>query len=268
MVTLHRYRRTNKAYTEDLGAGVGLTLMLIPAGEFLMGSAVDEPESTDDERPQHRVQVPQFLMGRFPVTQAQWRVVAGWERVERDLQPEPSHFKGDQRPVEQVSWDEAQEFCRRLSNKTGKDYRLPSEAQWEYACRAGTATPFHFGSMITPDLVNYDGNYRYNESPIGEYREETTDVGHFPANDWGLHDMHGNVWEWCEDDWHESYEGAPADGSAWIESDRESTYRLLRGGSWNISPGACRSAVRGINSRGNRVNDLGFRVSSILPRTD
>jgi formylglycine-generating enzyme required for sulfatase activity len=265
-LTLHRYRRTNKSYTEDLGDGVKLTLMLIPAGEFLMGAPKDELESEDDERPQHWVQVPQFLMGRYSVTQAQWRVVAGYPQESQKLDPDPSEFKGDNHPVENVSWEDAQEFCQRLSTKSGKTYSLPSEAQWEYACRAGTTMPFHYGEIITSDLVNFDGNYTYNDSPKGEYREQTSEVGIFPANDWGLHDMHGNVWEWCEDDYHSTYEGVPNDGSAWVDTDRESSNRLLRGGSWNNIPGDCRSACRYYNTRVNRHDGLGFRVSCVSPR--
>jgi formylglycine-generating enzyme required for sulfatase activity len=265
-LTLHRYKRTNKSYTEDLGNGVKLTLMLIPAGELIMGAPTEESESGDDERPQHLVKLPQFLLGRYPVTQAQWRVVAGYDGSAQELDPEPSHFKGDHRPVEQVSWEDAQEFCRRLSAQTGKNYRLPSEAQWEYACRTGITTEFHFGEAITPELANYDGNYTYNGGSKGEYRETTTDVGSFPANDWGLHDMHGNVWEWCEDGWYDSYEGAPIDGKAWVESGRTETSRLLRGGSWSSYPRDCRSAVRGRGPRDFRDNDVGFRVCCVPPR--
>ncbi|OLP19851.1 hypothetical protein BST81_03360 [Leptolyngbya sp. 'hensonii'] len=267
-LTLHRYQRTNKSYTEDLGQGVTLMLMLIPAGEFVMGAPASEPESSDRERPQHPVRVSQFLMGRYPVTQAQWRVVAGYDPINKErLNPAPSRFKGDNRPVEQVSWEEAQEFCQRLSAKTGKAYRLPSEAQWEYACRAGSTTPFHFGETLSTDLANYNGNYTYNNGASGEYRQQTTDVGRFPANDWGLHDMHGNVWEWCEDDYHSNYQGAPDDGSAWIEADREQNRRVLRGGSWNSIPRFCRSAVRYYYSREGRFNNIGFRVCCVLPRT-
>jgi formylglycine-generating enzyme required for sulfatase activity len=265
-LTLHRYRRTNKSYTEDLGDGVKLTLMLIPAGEFLMGAPKDELESEDDERPQYWVQVPQFLMGRYSVTQAQWRVVAGYPQESQKLDPDPSEFKGDNHPVENVSWEDAQEFCQRLSTKSGKTYSLPSEAQWEYACRAGTTMPFHYGEIITSDLVNFDGNYTYNDSPKGEYREQTSEVGIFPANDWGLHDMHGNVWEWCEDDYHSTYEGVPNDGSAWVDTDRESSNRLLRGGSWADNPEYCRSACRDDDTRDYRFNIIGFRVSCVSPR--
>jgi formylglycine-generating enzyme required for sulfatase activity len=266
MATASNALPENECYTEELGDGVKLMLMLIPAGEFLMGAPEDEPQSGDSARPQHRVSVPQFLMGRYPVTQAQWRMVAGYPQEAQELNPDPSSFKGDHRPVEYVSWDDAQEFCNRLSTKTGKTYCLPSEAQWEYACRAGTTTPFHYGEIITSELANYNGTRIYNGSPEGEYRESTSDVGLFPANDWGLHDMHGNVWEWCEDDWHDNYESAPEDGRAWIESDRKTSNRLLRGCSWWDNPGNCRSARRFKSTRVARCNNIGFRVSCIMPR--
>jgi formylglycine-generating enzyme required for sulfatase activity len=263
-LSIYRYRRSNKSYTEDLGSEVKLTLMLIPAGEFMMGAPADELKSSDSERPQHLVQVPQFLLGRYPVTQAQWRVVAGYEQGSSiELNPDPSKFKGDNHPVESVSWEDAQEFCRRLSAKTGKKYRLPSEAEWEYACRAGTVTPFHFGATISSELANYRGSETYNNGPEGEYRGKTTDVGVFPANDWGLYDMHGNVWEWCEDNWHGNHEGAPGDGSAWVDTG-SNTYKLVRGGSWIYYPNDCRSASRSSSNEFN--NNVGFRVVCEPPR--
>jgi formylglycine-generating enzyme required for sulfatase activity len=181
----------------------------------------------------------------------------------RFLEGEASSY---QRPVERVSWEEAMEFCRRLSQRTGRYYTLPSEAQWEYACRAGKSTPFSFGDTITPELANYDGTYTYANGPKGEYREQTTPVGMFPANTWGLQDMHGNVWEWCLDDWHESYEGAPVDGSAWVDgaggqsSNREGGIRLLRGGSWDAYPWGCRSAHRDHHRPDDANFFIGFRV--------
>ena len=268
-LTLHRYRRKNQSYTEDLGNDVKLTLMLIPSGEFLMGAPETEPESQSSERPQHPVQVSQFLMGRYPMTQAQWSVVAGYDAIDRELAPVPSRFTGNNLPVERVSWEDAQEFCQRLSFKTGKDYHLPSEAQWEYACRAGKTTPFHFGEMITSDLANYNGEYTYNNSPKGEYRQQTTEVGSFPANAWGLHDMHGNVWEWCADDWHEHYTDAPSDGSPWLKNnknDQNKPGKLLRGGSWSNVPGNCRSASRFKNTRVVFDYQVGFRVCCVVPR--
>jgi formylglycine-generating enzyme required for sulfatase activity len=178
----------------------------------------------------------------------------------------PSHFKGNKKPVECVSWDNAVEFCGRISKRTGKTYRLPSEAEWEYACRAGTTTPFHFGDTITSELVNYNGNYTYGSAPKGEYRRQTIDVGSFPANAFGLYDMHGNVWEWCQYNWHKNYQGAPNDGTAWIEDDNENNYRLLRGGSWLDVPGFCCCAYRNRNERDGRGNNIGFRVVFVSPR--
>jgi formylglycine-generating enzyme required for sulfatase activity len=267
------YRGSNWGYTEKLSEEIGLDMMSIPGGTFLMGSPDDEPERFDAESPQHEVTVSPFFMGRYPITQAQWREVANWMAVagyplfDRELNPDPAYFKGDNRPVEQVTWDDATEFCQRLSAKTGKTYRLPSEAEWEYACRAGTTTPFHFGDWPSVTLMNYAGNFTYNESPEGEYREQTVEVGSFPSNSFGLHDMHGNVYEWCEDDWHNSYEGALTDGSAWTEENRTETKRLLRGGSWDDNPGGCRSAMRDDDSRGLRSDNLGFRVVCVFPST-
>ncbi|MCU0567211.1 MAG: formylglycine-generating enzyme family protein [Oculatellaceae cyanobacterium Prado106] len=247
-----------------------LNMVQIPGGSFMMGSPEDEPEHAENESPQHPVTIAPFFMGQFPVTQLQWQFVASLPKILRDLDPDPSRFKGGDRPVERVSWHEATEFCQRLTQFTGKPYRLPTEAEWEYACRAGTTTPFHFGNIITPDVANYDGNYSYNDSPKGEYRKETTPVGHFKlANRFGLFDMHGNVWEWCQDHWHNSYEGAPDDGSAWIDSDaEEDASRVRRGGSWIFNPGSCRSASRFDYDAGIRdVNYSGFRVVGLSSRT-
>jgi len=180
-------------------------------------------------------------------------------QVERELEPDPSSFKGDDRPVERIFWYDAVEFCARLSQHTGRDYRLPTEAEWEYACRAGTTTPFHFGETITTDLANYRGTITYGAGPKGEYREQTTDVSSFPANAFGLYDMHGNVWEWCQDHWHENYDRAPTDGAAWLSSG-ESKYRVLRGGSWYDLPEFCRSAIRIGDAPGVIDGLVGFRV--------
>jgi formylglycine-generating enzyme required for sulfatase activity len=241
---------------EDLGGGVSLPLVRIPAGEFVMGSPDAEQGRSSDEGPQHRVRLREFWMGQTPITQAQWRAVMGTN---------PSEFKdqldSDQRPVERVNWREAMAFCRQLADRTGRDYTLPSEAQWEYACRAGTTSPFAFGGTITPELANYDGNYTYAGSPKGVYCEQTTAVGAFPANAWGLQDMHGNVWEWCLDHWHGSYASPPGDGSAWVDSeDKNNAKRLLRGGSWDYVPGSCRSAYRSRSRPDYANNDVGFRV--------
>jgi formylglycine-generating enzyme required for sulfatase activity len=224
-----------------------------------MGSPENELERNDSESPQHTVTVQPFFMGKLTVTQAQWAAVAALKKVKIDLELDPSKFKGANRPVEKVSWNHAIEFCARLSNKTGKDYRLPSEAEWEYACRAGTTTPFYFGETITTDLANYNGNYTYGSGIKGQYREQTTDVGIFPPNPFGLFDMHGNIWEWCQDEWHQNYNGAPTDGSAWL-TENDNHYRLLRGGSWGNVPENCRSANRFYGDPVSRNGFIGFRV--------
>ena len=265
----------NYGYKEQLqqDSEVCLEMLHIPAGRFTMGSPPDEPERHKDEGPQHKVELRDFFLSRTPISQAQWLVVAGWQPLPgeepwlRELHPDPvsklndaERFLGHKRPVVNVSWEEAMEFCRRLSLRTGKHYTLPSEAQWEYACRAKTITPFHFGETISPELANYNGNYTYGDGQKGGYREQTTDAGSFPANAWGLHDMHGNVWEWCADHWHSNYNKAPADGSPWINDKSNDSGRLLRGGSWSFDPGYCRSAYRGINRPVDQLNDVGFRV--------
>ncbi|NJM48153.1 MAG: formylglycine-generating enzyme family protein [Alkalinema sp. RU_4_3] len=259
-----------QGYVERLGDDVAIEMMQILGGTFMMGAPKGETNSGVSERPTHSVTVPSFSMGRYPVTQAQWRFVAGLPQVDRKLDLDPSRFKGDDRPVEQVSWLEAIEFCTRLSKYTGQDYRLPTEAEWEYACRAGTKTPFHFGETILPDIANYDGNYTYGSGVKGLYREGTTPVGSFQiANSFGLYDMHGNVWEWCMDDWHDDYKKAPGDGSAWIDNKSpEKALKVLRGGSWNTVPRDCRSASRIGLSSDFRIYRFGFRLCSparILP---
>ncbi|NMG60159.1 formylglycine-generating enzyme family protein [Geitlerinema sp. P-1104] len=256
-----------QGYVEPLNDKLGLEMLVIPSGTFLMGASEDEPESQDNERPQHEVTVPAFFMGRYPVTQAQWRVVASYPAVESNLNPDPSDFQGDDLPVEQISWLDAIEFCQRLSNQTGQLYRLPSEAEWEYACRAGTQTPFYFGETLTPELANYDGNYTYNGGPEGVYRQSTTPVGSFPANAWGLCDMHGNVWEWCQDDWHNNYESRSEDVYAWLDESSTNNRKVLRGGSWNNSPRNCRSVVRYGDITDIRPRNFSFRLCCSAART-
>ncbi|MDE5082918.1 MAG: formylglycine-generating enzyme family protein, partial [Trichodesmium sp. St18_bin1] len=266
---ISRNQESARQKIEDLGDGIELEMVYIPGGTFMMGSPENEEKRHDNEGPQHNVTVSPFFMGKYPVTQGQWRAIASQTnlKVKLDLNPEPSYFKESyqdidrwQRPVEQVKWTEVVEFCERLSKLTGKDYRLPSEAEWEYACRAGTTTPFYFGETITTELVNYRGNnYTYGNAPKGEYRWQTIPVGQFPANAFGLYDMHGNVWEWCADEWHKNYAGAPTDGSAWLNGNKDRS--PLRGGSWAISPFDCRSAIRLYSyRRGVRNFTSGFRV--------
>lgn len=230
----------------------------IPPGGFLMGAPASEEGSFNDERPQHMVTLASFYIGKFAVTQEEWRVVADLPSFGCELKPDPSHFKGDDRPVESVSWHEAKEFCARLSNATGKPYRLPTEAEWEYACRAGTETPFAFGETITPDLVNYDGNYPYGGAAKGKYRRETVAVGSLGvANGYGLYDMHGNVWEWCEDRYGSYEEGAVTDPVG----PGTGKYRVLRGGSWDALGCYCRSACRDYLQPAFHYLNVGFRVA-------
>jgi formylglycine-generating enzyme required for sulfatase activity/predicted Ser/Thr protein kinase len=258
---IQRSIKQSALFLEELENGIILELVAIPSGTFLMGSPENELESTDRGSPQHQVTIKPFFMGKFTVTQAQWKAVSSLPKVKIDLNPDPSHFKGANRPAEQISWYEAQEFCARLSRKTGKLYRLPSEAEWEYACRAGTTTPFNFGATISTNLANYNGEYVYSNGSKGVNRKETTNVGTFPANAFGLHDMHGNVWEWCEDGWYDNYIGAPIDGSARLSGSNNHPRRLLRGGSWSYRPVYCRSAYRVNYVATCKDFNHGFRVA-------
>ena len=271
-LTVQRRPHQNQSCVEPLELAAGdlpLRLMLIPAGEFIMGSPGEEDKRSNAEGSQRRVVVPSFLLGQYPVTQAQWRAVAAMPQQERELKPDPSGFKGNNRPVENVSWDDAVEFCVRLAAQTQRDYRLPSEAEWEYACRAGTTTPFFFGETLVPELANYYCSEIYGPRGIkGKQVGETTPVDQYGvANQWGLVDMHGNVWEWCQDDWHGNYEGAPKDGSAWLDENKDTTLKVRRGGSWDNHPRDCRSAYRNRNSRDDRDDRVGFRVACPAPRT-
>ncbi|MEO1522529.1 MAG: formylglycine-generating enzyme family protein, partial [Cyanobacteria bacterium J06633_2] len=229
-----------QSYQEDLGEGVTLKMVYMKKGTFFMG----EPEW----RGYHPVKVPAFFMGKYPVTQMQWRAVSTLPQIKERLHPSPSMFKGDDLPIEKISWREAVEFCQRLSLHAGKDYRLPSEAEWEYACRAGTTTAYSFGDSITSEQANFNSN-------VGR----TTPVGKYSPNAFSLYDMHGNVWEWCQDYWHDHYEGAPTDGSARLERNLFRT-RVIRGGSWCSVPGYCRSASRDFSGPDYRFNFIGFRV--------
>jgi formylglycine-generating enzyme required for sulfatase activity len=252
---------------ENLGYGVTLEMVAIPSGVFRMGSPKNEKESQEHERPQHSVAIQSFFMGKYLITQKQWEIVAAFlPQVNYELNPNPSRFAGDNQPVEQVSWYEAVEFCDRLSRYSGKQYRLPSEAEWEYACRAGKTTPFYFGEIITIDLANYNGAYTYSNAPKGEYQRRTTPVGSFPPNFFGLYDMHGNLWEWCADTWHGNYQGAPKDGSPWLGNDNHQG-RLLRGGSWYTPPEGCRSGYRYKYDPSQGNDRISFRVvCDVMPK--
>lgn len=232
----------------DLGQDITLKMVYVPTGEFWMGSPGGEGDT--DEKPQHKVRITQeFYMGNYPITQAQYEVITG---------KNPSSFRGRNRPVENVSWRDAKQFCKQLSQVIGLTLTLPSEAQWEYACRAGNNTAFHFGDALTTELANYDATQAYAQVPVGKYREQTLDVGTFSPNAFGLYDMHGNVREWCEDNWHDNYRGAPTDGRAWTGADDS---HILRGGSWNDYADTCRSAYRACGESAIAAdNTCSFRV--------
>jgi formylglycine-generating enzyme required for sulfatase activity len=237
-----------------LGRGVEMTFSFIPPGSFLMGSPPDEEARREDES-QHRVTLTQgFYLGIHPVTQAQWQAVLG---------SNPSHFQGTRLPVNTVSWEDCQEFCGKLSERDGQRYRLPSEAQWEYACRAGTTTPFHFGPTISTDQVNYNGNYIYGQGKKGIYRKKMTAVGSFPANAWGLFDLHGEVWEWCQDAL-----GQYGHKDATDPLNDKVDYRVLRGGSWLGDPGECRAAFRNRDAPVLRYRGFGCRVVLCLDHSN
>jgi len=257
------YSPSGHTFRDQLkGGGEGPLMMVILAGRFLMGSPPDEPERSNDEGPQHEVQIASpFAMAVYAITFDEYDRFC--DSTKRDKPGDENWGRGN-RPVINVSWHDAQAYCTWLTEQTGRRYRLPSEAEWEYACRAGTTTPFHFGERITTEQANFNGNYTYNGSATGEYREKTMPAGSFPPNAFGLYDMHGNVWEWCQDTWHNSYDGAPTDGFAWEGG--EGLSRVLRGGSWGSAPWGCRAAnryYRGVP--GYRGVDYGFRVCCASP---
>lgn len=258
-----------------------MKMVLILGGSFDMGSPKTEIDRFDCESPQHEVTVPSFFMSEFLIVQGSWSVVAETiPQVDIPLKRNPSELtlNGENRtihPVTNINWFEAVEFCQRLSLHSGRTYRLPTEAEWEYACRAGTTTPFYFGETITTDLANYAGidsqdlewSGSYGLGSKGIYREQTTPVGVFPPNAFGLYDMHGNVWEWCLDIWHENYNGAPTDGSAWIENGScpdggfqhdKLPYHVRRGGAFWVWPHDCRCSTR--SSSFFKELNTGFRV--------
>ncbi|TRU94759.1 MAG: formylglycine-generating enzyme family protein, partial [Microcystis wesenbergii Mw_QC_B_20070930_S4] len=259
------------SFTENLAKGVTLEMVSLPAGKFLMGSS-----ESDSEKPPHQVKVNSFAIGKYPITQAQYQAVMGTN---------PSLFTNNpQNPVERVSWNDAQAFCQKLSQITGKTYRLPTEAEWEYACRAGTTTRFYFGDDASElgdygwyvnnsgkQVIDTDGILQEVGGDLHKYLErliansnQTHPVGQKKPNAWGLYDMSGNVFEWCEDNWHDSYENAPRDGSAWLTNNHD--YHIVRGGSWIASPGYCRSAYRSSYLVGI-LGTRGFRVVCGARRT-
>jgi formylglycine-generating enzyme required for sulfatase activity len=229
---------SSKNFIEDLGGGVQLEMIYIPGGIFEMG----DYDGNASEKPPHQVNINPFYLGKYVFTQEQYQAVKGTN---------PSKFQGAKRPVEQVNWNQTMEFCKKLSQKTGKNYRLPSESEWEYACRAGTKTKYYFGDdeKQLGDYAWYDGNSNWETHPVGQKK----------PNQFGLYDMHGNVWEWCSDRWHENYYNTLTDGSSW-ETGTDNN-RVRRGGSWSFSAALCRSAFRLRYSPGFYLRNLGFRVA-------
>ncbi len=241
-------------------------MFAIPPGKFLMGAPANEEGSGDAERPQHEVRIDQaFALGQHTVTFSEWdAAIAAGAKLQK---PGDQGWGRGNRPVINVSWEDAQAYLAWLNERAGlagrpDAYRLPSEAEWEYACRARTTTPFSFGATISTAQANYNGNATYGGGKKGEYRQKTTPVGSFPASAFGLHDMHGNVWEWCQDCWNDTYNGAPNDGSAWTNGD--CSLRVLRGGSWYYVPQYLRAASRGRNDPSDRGDGWGFRLARTL----
>jgi len=261
----------------DLGNGVEMDFVGIPAGNFQMGD--NQGGGDDDEKPVHQVNISKgFWMGKFEVTQKQFRQFINETRYKTDAEKQGysyvydgsswkkengkywgNVFVGDDRPVVCVSWNDAKEFCKWLSEKTKSNIHLPSEAEWEYACRAGTITAFCYGNDLDSRQANFDGNYPYGNGSKEVYLKKTIAVGSFKPNAFGLYDMYGNVWEWCEDEYHSNYEGAPDDGSAWVNG--SDSLRVVRGGSWVGVAGDCRSAYRSRGAPGGALYSGGFRVA-------
>ncbi len=234
--------KITKSYTNSIGT----EFVLVPAGEFDMGSLEDEKNWYRNERPQHRVKIPkEFYIGKYPVTQKEWVEIMGFN---------PSRSKGDDNPVAKVSWSDVQDFISKLNEKEGTNkYRLPSEAEWEYACRAGTTTRYYFGD---DDAKLTDHAWYDVDESTGSH-----ELGQKQPNPWGLYDMHGNLWEWVQDRYHDSYEGAPTDGSAWEEDDSAKEIHVLRGGAWSTRAEGCRCASRYYYPKdGRRSRRSGFRL--------
>ncbi|HEY9802728.1 MAG TPA: formylglycine-generating enzyme family protein [Leptolyngbyaceae cyanobacterium] len=244
-----REKHQAQYFEEELGRNVTIEMVFIPGGKFIMGSPNEEGHKA--EIPQHEVTIKPFFMSKYPVTQAQWKAVNFIPKINCHLKPNPSFFTGDNLPVESINWFEAVEFCTRLTTKTGKSYRLPSEAEWEYACRAGTQTLYYFGDHLTKQLANAQTT-------------KILPVGSFYPNAFGLYDMHGCVYEWCADTWHGSYNKAPKDGKAWVSS-KNDKYRVLRGGSWLANLEECRSAYRYYCQPDTRTDSYGLRVVCTIP---
>ena len=240
-------------------AEIAPEMVVVPAGEFWMGSK--DGEGNEDERPRHKVTIAEpFAVGRYAVTFDEWDAARAAGGVSHN--PSGQVRRRGRRPVVDINWDDARAYIKWLSSETGQPYRLLSEAEWEYCCRAGTETQFWWGDKISRELANYDGNYTFRKGAEGGYSQKLLPVNRFRPNPWGLYQVHGNVWEWCADCWHGNYHDAPADGSAWTAGD--GNYRVLRGGSWGGGADTLRPARRIVNSRDDRFQDVGMRVARTL----
>jgi eukaryotic-like serine/threonine-protein kinase len=241
-------------FQEELNKGIFLTMVKIPSGKFMMGSPSHEEGQEITEQPQHLVNIPEFYLGETQVTQAQWNAIM----------PERAVKVGgnSQLPIDSISWLDAIEFCERLSKKTGHKYRLPSESEWEYACRGKTTNPFAYGDTILPEIVNYNAEHPYKQASKGHCRHKATAVNTFYPNLFGLYDMHGNLWEWCLDEWFPDYAGAPTDGTARgnIYTRGDDLLKVVRGGSWFTYARNCRAASRASLFASFRHHHYGFRV--------
>lgn len=258
---INKQKGQAKYFTENL-EGTQLDMVFVPGGNFTMGSS---ELISKNESPPHEVFIQSFFLSKHQITQAQWKAVSLLPEVDCQLNSDPSYFKGENRPVDTITWYEANEFCQRLSKYTGHQYRLPTEAEWEYACRAGTTTQFHFGETLITELANYLDSRTYDKLERGKYISKTIPVMSFPPNAFGLYDMHGNAREWCSDHWHDSYFGAPTDGSAWVASGSD-VFRILRGGSCLSKIEDCRSTSRYKDSAKSKNRNNSFRIVCLRER--
>lgn len=254
-------RHSAQFFPEPLSPDHFLEMVSVSEGHFSMGSSRNEVRRVAHESLRHDVDLPSFFVSKYPITQAQWAVIAALPQVNRALNPDPAYFQGDNHPIESVSWLDAVEFCDRLSQHTGRRYQLPTEAQWEYACRAGTTTPFHTGETITSQLADYVGTYTYQSEPTGNYQQQTLPIGSFSPNAFGLYDMHGNVWEWCADAWTPSR--PTLSNRLYSQSVNTDSLRAIRGGSWLDAPAKLRSASRSGYSETSLNRTIGFRVVTL-----
>jgi formylglycine-generating enzyme required for sulfatase activity len=237
-------------------------MVVIPAGSFMMGSPDSEPIRGKNEGLQRQVNIAKpFAVGKFEVTFDEWDACVSADGCDDDGLGDRGWGRG-RSPAILISWDDAKAYVDWLSENTGQSYRLPSEAEWEYVARAGTTSPFSTGQVITTDQANFNGTYTYNDSSKGAYRKKTTIVGSFPANDFGLHDVHGNVAEWVADCTNDSYHAAPVDGTAWVSDD--CINRIYRGGAWKSRPAFLRSAARNRNWPNYQRDSFGLRVARDL----